>query len=378
MDEKGQHIKRLTSNHRSHSPSWSPDGSRIAFLQDSCTPASDLEPKYRKYEALRDFLNGSRELRWLDLDGGDPSSIAAMSADAQDTLWLPSGNQIGVRMSDKGSLQVLIKGGHIPPNHQSAESLKQFLEIEEPQVSLVSVRPGARLLELNPPVDNFLPTFIAFFDAFPKTDFLRPSNNMQYAADLGESLQVLSMNGETASSPVPAYDIAWSHDAKRIAYSTFTGDDYSVLYVVDARAGEANTPRALTDQALDAHGPAWSPDGSKIAFIGLWKDSSQIFIINTDGSNVVQLSRDANMRCNHLSWSPDGKSIVAACIYNLTFTFAPLDRVIYQYYRSKIYLFDSGRPGANPRLLTPDCGVFAYNLCGTKNPSFAPAGKVLP
>ena len=36
--------------------------------------------------------------------------------------------------------------------------------------------------------------------------------------------------------------------------------------------------------------PAWSPDGSKIAFIGETYSGSHLYVMDADGSNIVQLA----------------------------------------------------------------------------------------
>lgn len=55
--------------------------------------------------------------------------------------------------------------------------------------------------------------------------------------------------------------------------------------------------------------PAWSPDGSKIAF---WSDrggNPQIFVMNADGSGVTQLTNDSSADFIRPAWSPDGTRI---------------------------------------------------------------------
>ena len=61
-------------------------------------------------------------------------------------------------------------------------------------------------------------------------------------------------------------------------------------------------------------GPAWSPDGSKIAFVktSYYKQNSNwgvIWVMNADGSNKVKLTDDTE-KFNSPSWSPDGSKIV--------------------------------------------------------------------
>src|SRR5437762_14376284 len=56
--------------------------------------------------------------------------------------------------------------------------------------------------------------------------------------------------------------------------------------------------------------PAWSPDGTQIAFIRtVYPDATtEIWVMNADGTNPVQLTSNGY---NHegLDWSPDGTKI---------------------------------------------------------------------
>ncbi len=97
----------------------------------------------------------------------------------------------------------------------------------------------------------------------------------------------------------------------RIVYSSVEGD----LWVVEA---DGSHRRQLTDsgQGID-YSPTWSPDGKRIAFrttrghspAGV--DPSNIFIINVDRSGERQLTPARGAAAGGLfpAWSPDGSSI---------------------------------------------------------------------
>jgi Tol biopolymer transport system component len=42
INADGTHARRLTQGHVDSAPAWSPDGSKIAFLRDSCTVAQTM------------------------------------------------------------------------------------------------------------------------------------------------------------------------------------------------------------------------------------------------------------------------------------------------------------------------------------------------
>jgi Tol biopolymer transport system component len=61
---------------------------------------------------------------------------------------------------------------------------------------------------------------------------------------------------------------------------------------------------------LGAEEPAWSPDGSHIAFAGLLPNANHaIFVMDTDGRNVQQLTNGATDQ-DWPTWSPDGTQIL--------------------------------------------------------------------
>ena len=55
--------------------------------------------------------------------------------------------------------------------------------------------------------------------------------------------------------------------------------------------------------------PAWSPDGTRIAFESDREGEGKIFVMNADGSNPHRVSTQPGAD-SHPAWSPDGKQIV--------------------------------------------------------------------
>ena len=79
--------------------------------------------------------------------------------------------------------------------------------------------------------------------------------------------------------------------------------------IYTCNADGSSVTRLTNDPAWDKQ-PAWSPDGTKIAFVRSSVDSligGNIYIMNADGSNVVQLTFTGD--AEHPAWSPDGTKI---------------------------------------------------------------------
>lgn len=110
------------------------------------------------------------------------------------------------------------------------------------------------------------------------------------------------------------YDPAWSPDGSRIAFMS-ERDGNAEIYVMNADG--TNQTRLTNDPHADG-APAWSPDGSRIVFGRTTHTpsySSDIYAMNPDGSNVVNLTNTApdgqNTRAEQSPvWSPDGAKIL--------------------------------------------------------------------
>ena len=88
----------------------------------------------------------------------------------------------------------------------------------------------------------------------------------------------------------------WSPDG-----SKFLGEDGRHGILVSGADGRASTRLA------SGHSPAWSPDGSKIAFVSSEKENPGVVVMNADGTNVTRLT-DGYVGARP-SWSPDGSKI---------------------------------------------------------------------
>lgn len=71
------------------------------------------------------------------------------------------------------------------------------------------------------------------------------------------------------------------------------------------------TAAAQDQQAFSDHDPRWSPDGSKIVFYSNRAGNFDIYIVNADGTNLVQLTEDPGYD-GMPDWSPDGSTITFA------------------------------------------------------------------
>ena len=96
---------------------------------------------------------------------------------------------------------------------------------------------------------------------------------------------------------------AWSPDGERIAFSVFDRADGSGIYVMSADGGEATR---LTHQA--DHGPAWSPDASRVLFVRAAGPEPGLYVMRSDGTELVRLTGGRDDRAP--DWAPDGKVIV--------------------------------------------------------------------
>lgn len=92
---------------------------------------------------------------------------------------------------------------------------------------------------------------------------------------------------------------AWSPKGDVIAYQCRLGERWHIC-LLNPKSG---SQRVLTGHDSDAFAPAWSPDGSRIAFISDRDGTDQLFVMHADGTGVVRLTSGQGEK-DTPSWAP--------------------------------------------------------------------------
>jgi Tol biopolymer transport system component len=146
----------------------------------------------------------------------------------------------------------------------------------------------------------------------------------QWVPEHGQGLYLARPDGSDAHEiaielPGDAYHPDWSPDGKRIAFDVAT-DESNEIWVVDADGTNAAAIVLRSNDCAiscgDVASPAWSPDGSKIAFVRYQFGASGLEAAVIEAQDVASGDRQvvfkapAKTALDDPRWSPDGQSIV--------------------------------------------------------------------
>jgi dipeptidyl aminopeptidase/acylaminoacyl peptidase len=238
--------RQFTSGERSdHSPRWSPDGRRIAFVSNR-----DGEDEKKAHG----------ELYVLPADGGEPRRLTDGKESVDAIVWSPDSSRIAFAR-------------RVPDEAYEEEDERR--------------RPPRRFTRVFFKLDS-----VGWIGDRRKHVFV-------VGVDGGDERQLTDGDSENEAP-------AWSPDGSRIVFTSMRGDRWDVDFVeslyeleVDSEGAE---PRRLTLPDESASTASFSPDGTLIAYLrspedGTFPHHGQIAVMRSDGSDRRVLTASLDRQC---------------------------------------------------------------------------------
>ncbi len=246
MNANGDNVVQLTDHPATDEyPASSPGGRRIAF-----SSARGATPS----------------LYVMDSDGGNVLRLTLDDFDEGHPSWTPDGSKIAfatVRWDLKNvEIYVIDADGNDPIN----------LTNDKWQDVRPSWSPDGRKIA---------------FESYRDGGFNTPHHIFVMNAD-GSARRNLTGVTHLRRNGSPT----WSPDGRKIAFNSFRhfvpADSRNDIFVITADGKELEQ---LTDGPRTNHSPVYSPDGTKIAYVSGRRGNSNIYVMDTDGRNAVNLTR---------------------------------------------------------------------------------------
>jgi Tol biopolymer transport system component len=112
-----------------------------------------------------------------------------------------------------------------------------------------------------------------------------------------------------ATAPGGSSDTAEVMVQGEILLASSAGGSGARFHLYSLERSNLALPRRITDDSAAATEPAYSPDGSRIAYVSAKDGNPEIYVMDADGRNAVRITTERQTD-GHPVFTPDGRSVV--------------------------------------------------------------------
>lgn len=278
----------------------------LGLLAASACSDSPLLPILEHRIAFLQYVNGAARLYSINEDGTDLRLLSSQASFGAPS-WSPDGRRVAfatVRGTSRGIAVVDVDGSNArqlaeipdlysgPAWSPSGQSIAYIVQIDGREWRIMQMdADGRNHREIAAPAGY-------------KDELSWSPDGQALAFVLERRICILAASGGELSCPVEGSSPAWSPDGTHLAFSGWIADPPNRdIYVLEIRGGAI---ARLTTDPRDEWAGSWSPDGKRIVFergrSGI-QGGYDLFVMNVDGSTVRPLS-DGSTISFAPAWQP--------------------------------------------------------------------------
>lgn len=162
----------------------------------------------------------------------------------------------------------------------------------------------------NAPVNGTYPTFAPDGRqlAFASVDLSTDVQNIFVMNNDGTGLTQITTSGQDTQP-------AWSRDGSKIAFASHRTGMWQIFTMDPDGSNQVNISESGANRRADDIEPGWSPSGDEITFArttNAFNPTSDIWSMKNDGGGQTQLTDTSSANETRPAWSPDGQTIAFA------------------------------------------------------------------